>query len=248
MKSAGRKMIKSEAYAFLAMHNLEMELRELDNVRHEISRDRLESYLFEYAGQTNLAGKLYPAYEAATGKKVEREKHRKVSLTLTRDSFVIPESYSPADSKEILLFLPCTREKPYKASRAHQTIRTALHNDNTIHVVTVSGLYGPVPEEFEDEPEILQYDYVLSPEAKDQVRIVEERLAEFLGRFGNNYRLIVGYATTRAYRDVVKGAFRGYGRGNLHPIAPRERTSKEFLKHVNIRELQQVILGSPSEI
>ncbi len=244
MKAAGRKMIKSEVYAFLAMHNLEMELQELGTVRDEISSDRLDSYLFEYAGRTNLTGKLYAAYEAATGKKVERLKHRKVSLSLTRDSFAIPESYSPEANKEVLLLLPCTREKPYKVSRAHQAIRTALHNDSRIHVVTVSGLYGPVPEEFETENEILHYDYVLSPEARDQMKVVEERLAAYLARFGNHYRQIIGYATTRAYRDVVRRALKSYGRGHLLPAKPRERTSKEFLKHVNVAELQQAVLGS----
>lgn len=246
MANVARPMIKSEVYAFLAMHNLEMELTELELVRHEILRDRLGSYLRSYAGRTNsgLAAKLDSAYEAATGTKVEPQKARKVSLGLTRDSFTVPETYRPSEDKEVLLLIPCTREKPYKTSRSHQAIRNAVHGDTRVHVVTVSGLYGPVPEELEEEAEVLHYDYVLSPEAKEQMLAVIDRLCHYLGRFGNGYRKIIGYATTRAYREVVRLAFKKYGAGILLPSKPRERTSKEFLKHANVQELQHAVVSA----
>jgi predicted RNA-binding protein len=178
------------------------------------------------------------AYEAATGDLCPTPEGRRVSIGLTRDSFSIPDTYRPPDGKEILLLLPCSKDKPYKAARSHQAVMMALHKDSRVHVVTISGLYGPVPEELEEEPEVMLYDYVLSPEAAEQCNEVTKRLTQFLKRYGGNYRLVVAYVTTRAYREVIQKALKAYRRGVLLPKALREQTSKEFLRYENIQELR----------
>ena len=241
IKGIGRKLIKSEVYAFLALHALEMEFREFDLIRKKISKNKLRRYVLEYATKTNSQGALIRAYEAATGEIIEKPKVRKVSISLTRDSFAIPDTYEPPKTKEILLFIPCTKDKPYKNSRSHEAIRSALHKDQRIHIVTISGLYGPVPEEFEEESEILKYDYMLSPQATEQADFVEKRLIQYLKRYGNSYRKIFAYVTVRAYREVARKAFKKYGKGILLPQKPKERTSKEFLKRQNIKEMQEEI-------
>ena len=237
----GRNFIKSEVYAFLALHNLEIEYREIEAVKAEIQKNTLPDYVRAYAERANHRGVLLRAYEAATGEIVARTPGRKVSLELTRESFAIADTYRPPADKDVLVLLPCTKDKPYKSARSHQAVRSALNKDARIHIVTISGLYGPVPEELEEEPEVLQYDYVLSPEAKEQSQAVIDRLIDYLKRFGTHYKMIVAYVTTRAYRHVAKQALKSYGRGVMLPKAPREQTSKEFLRYENIGELQKTL-------
>lgn len=235
-----RELIKSEAYAFLAMHNLEIEFREIARVKKEIARNTLDRYVLEYAQRSRNRGGLVRAYEAATGNIVPRPDGRRVSLNLTRDSFTIPETYRPPTGKDILLLLPCSKDKPYKTARSHQAIRSAVP-DRHVHVVTISGLYGPVPEELEEQPEVLLYDYVLSPEAKEQGDEITRRITQFLKRYGTHYKFIVAYVTGRAYRTVAKRALKVYGKGVLLPADPKEQTSKEFLRYENVRELQEAV-------
>ena len=239
LKGVTRLLIKSEIYAFLALHNLEMEYRELEVLKHRVDCHTLRDYVLRYAEHSNTRGALVRAFEAATGSIVEREAKREVSLNLGRNSFSVPESYEPPSEKEILLFLPCTKDKPYKSARSHQAIVSALHRDSRVHIVTVSGLYGPVPEELEESVEVMQYDYVLSPEAAEQMKFVQERLVAYLTKYGNSYRGIFGYATSRAYRTVLERAFRKTGSGTILPTKPAERTTKEFLRYENIQELQE---------
>ena len=86
-KGIGKKLIKSEIYAFLALHALVAEIRELEIIREKIAKNRLERYVRKYAGKTNNQGTLIKAFEAATGKIIERPQARKVSIHLTRNSF-----------------------------------------------------------------------------------------------------------------------------------------------------------------
>ena len=91
-----------------------------------------------------------------------------ISLDYTPDSFSIPVDYAPPEDKNVLLAIPCAGKKPYSLSRTHTIIntklRTAFGNEGeSIHRVTLSGLYGPVPEEFEGEEAVLRYDFQLSP-------------------------------------------------------------------------------------
>jgi predicted RNA-binding protein len=240
-EGAERKYIKSEVYTFLALHALEIELREFEIIRQNIYNDKLRRYVLEYAQKTNNQSALVRAFEAATGEIVGRPKARKVSLSLSRESFAVPETYKPPKEKEILLLIPCTKDKPYKRARAHEAIKSALHKDERVHIVTISGLYGPVPEELEEEPEILEYDYMLSPQAKEQVDFLRKRLVAYLKAYGNHYRQVFAYVTVKAYREVAKQSLKEYGRGQLLPKKLKERTSKEFLKRENIRELQETI-------
>ena len=243
IKGVGRKLIKSEIYAFLALHALEGEIRQFKKIKNEIKRNKLKNFVLDYAKLANNHGALFKAYEAAIGEKVERPKTRKVSIDLTRDSFSVPETYRPPEEKEILLFIPCTKDKPYKSSRSHEAIYNSLYKDNRIHVVTISGLYGPVPEEYEEEPEILEYDYILSTQAKSQASFISDRIVNYLKRYGNSYRQIIIYTTTKTYRAVGKRALKLHGRGLLLPSKPKERTSKEFLKRDNIRELKNEVMS-----
>jgi tRNA-guanine family transglycosylase len=133
---------------------------------------------------------------------------RRVSLKYTPDSFVVPQYWKPAPYKDVLLVLPCSEVKPYAASRSHQTVMThlvdRLASVGRIQKVTLSGLYGPVPSEFEEAEEIMCYDFRLAPSDEAQIQLCALRLTEFLRKHGSQFAMMVGYVTSRAYRDVMQ--------------------------------------------
>lgn len=238
-KQLDRTVIKSEAYTYLSMHNLEQEFRSVEVVRDSIERGIIEDYCVEFAEKRNTKSSLYRALEVAHGEFHERQVDgRRIDLSLTRDSFLVPSSFKPSKEKEVLLFVACTKDKPYKNSISRKTVLNALNHDRRIHVVTISGFYGPVPEEFEEEDEILGYDYELKQSALEQSEYVAEKLADYLSRYSSSYRKVYAYVTTKAYRNVIKDVFAKSSIGTILPVSPRERTSKELLRKENLLELQ----------
>jgi 7-cyano-7-deazaguanine tRNA-ribosyltransferase len=234
-----RTIIKSEAYSFLSMHNLYQEFRSVANVVESIEKDTIQNYCLEFANHRSTKSNLYRALEVASGELLEqREKGRRVDLTLTRDSFAVPSSYKPPSEKELLLFLSCTKDKPYKSSISRKTILSAFNHDIRVHVVTMSGFYGPVPDEFEEEGEILGYDYELKTSAIEQCDFVASRLIDYLDRYGSSYRKVFAFVTTKAYRKVIEEVLKFSDNSTLLPASPRERTSKELLRKENLLELQ----------
>ena len=167
-----------------------------------------------------------------------------ISLDYTPDSFAIPESYVPPKDKRVLLAIPCAGKKPYSLSRTHSVVNTKLQNafgDNrhSIHKITLSGLYGPVPEEFESEEPVVRYDFQLSPRNSAQIQLGADRFNAYLDKHGDHYDLIVGYATSQAYRMV----FESIQGSNfiLCPIKPRQKRLSEFFRHAHLDELIEVL-------
>lgn len=234
-----RKIIKSEAYTFLSMHNLQQEFRAFEHMSSMIQKDCCFDYCRIFADKRKTKTNLYRALEVISGELIEEKaSSRKVDLGLTRDAFSVPSSYKPSEEKEILLLLSCTKDKPYKNSISRKTILNSLNKDQRIHVVTISGFYGPVPEEFEEEDEILGYDYELKESAVEQSQFVYDRLTDYLRRYSNSYRTILAYVTTKAYRNVMQRVFSDLGDGIMIPEKPKERIAKELLKKENLLELQ----------
>lgn len=168
----------------------------------------------------------------------EVENHRTISLEHTPSDFnILTRQYTPPE-REYLLILPCSKTKPYSESQTQRAVLEKLKPiRNSIHKVTVSGMYGPVPEEFEEEPPVKEYEYALSAEDDKQIRIVTERLTEYLNEFGGQYDDIVGYATSKNYKQVIEDAFAVYGDGIVLPKEPCARRFREHFRNANIREL-----------
>jgi predicted RNA-binding protein len=168
----------------------------------------------------------------------EVENHRTISLEHSPSNFnVLTRNYTPPE-REYLLVLPCSKTKPYAESKTHRAVLDKLTPiRDSIHKVTVSGMYGPVPEKFEEEPSVKEYEYVLSAEDEKQIQLVAERLTEYLNAFGGQYDEIVGYATSKNYRQVIENAFADYGEGIVLPQEPRARRFREHFRNANIREL-----------
>ncbi|WP_254863111.1 DUF5591 domain-containing protein [Halovivax gelatinilyticus] len=164
---------------------------------------------------------------------------RQISLKHSPNDFnVSTQSYEPPREKDILLFVPCSQQKPYSRSRTHSILFDKLGSlSEAVHKVTISGMYGPVPEEFEREQPILEYDYVLAKEDTDQIELVTGRVSQYLERYGDQFDEIIGYVTSKTYRRVIEDAFDEYGQGVVFPESPQALQLTEFFRNDNIQEL-----------
>ena len=174
------------------------------------------------------------------------ENSQSISLNYTPDSFSIPDDYAPPKDKDVLLAIPCAGKKPYSLSRTHAIVNTKLQTafgeaGASIHRITLSGLYGPVPEEFESEEAVLRYDFQLSPRNTAQIQLGADRLCAYLEKYANHYKLIVGYATSQAYRKVFELTQARRSDFVLLPTKPKQNRLTEFFRHVHLDELIEVL-------
>lgn len=169
----------------------------------------------------------------------ELDDSRTISLKYTPNSFnVLQRKYQPPEDTDILLLIPCSKEKPYSESRTHQAVMERLSPiQDRVHKVTISGLYGPVPTEFENEEPVLKYNYVLAQQDESQKEIVRKRVVQYLEQFGDKYATIVGYAASKNYRSILKDAFEEYDSGRLFPENPDVSLLREHFRRENINEL-----------
>jgi len=167
-------------------------------------------------------------------------KKRTISLKHGPNDFDIlqRDDYQPPGEADVLLILPCSQEKPYSKSRTHQAVISRLEDyRERYHKVSISGLYGPVPEDFEKADPVMSYEYVLTTADDDQVELVANRLARYLNRYGEQFDQILAYTTNKAYRRAIDKAFNRYGRGEIYPSDPRALQLTEHFRSENIDEL-----------
>ena len=190
--------------------------------------------------------KLFPDTRRDTEKNEESGPSQTISLAYTPDDFRVPDDYRPPDGKEILLTIPCAGKKPYSLSRTHTMITNRLQavfaeKQDCIHKITLSGLYGPVPEEFETEDAVIRYDFQLSHKNTAQIERCADRLVDYLKKYRDNYKFTIGYATSRAYRAVFALTEERFPGFILLPNAPRQQRLAEFFRHTNVDALVEVI-------
>lgn len=266
----GNHIQKSRFYADIALHNLEMDLSILSTTREALVADALTDHLIEHVTQrpqfrdvlASLAqhdGHLrralthasFPLPSKAT---LESPQHagnitqRSISTRHTPESFdLLERAYLPPQDKLIALLIPCSGGKPYSTSRSHRLIAERLSRlgecAGMVHKVTISGLYGPVPEEFETLPEILTYDFRLDPMDISQIELVSRRVEAFLTRYGANYRAVIGYATSRSYRTVLEHVAQNIPTMAVLPESLKTRRLTEFFRQDHISALMERIAG-----
>jgi 7-cyano-7-deazaguanine tRNA-ribosyltransferase len=280
---AGDKF-KSEYYAAIALHNLEMDFRIVEQAREAVRAGAMVDHLLESAERFPELGEalhrlaedddalrprlrrvLYGQMRSnGQGASVDEDRlkdaslvspyqpelfprdDRTISLRFTPDSFRIPEGYAPAAGKRVLLIVPCSGEKPYAASRTHAFLMARLRERfgvraGAVHKVTLSGLYGPVPEEFEREEPVLGYEFRLVAQNTSQIALCTQRVTQYLRRYGPDYEATFAYATSLAYRSVLEGAGRRYRALRLYPTEPKVRRLTEFFRATNVDELLEAL-------
>jgi queuine/archaeosine tRNA-ribosyltransferase len=169
----------------------------------------------------------------------------KISLKHSPHDFdVLSRSYNPPTDTTTLLLIPCSQQKPYSESRTHSVLYNKLgHRTSDIHKVTISGMYGAVPENFEREQPVLEYDYVLAKEDTGQIGLVTDRVRDYLETHGDQFDEVVAYVTSKTYRRVIEDAFDEYGRGTVFPRDPQALQLTEFFRNTNIAELLRYLDG-----
>lgn len=229
----GEYCTRSDMYGLLAMHNWRQIQRERQRVEEAQIADQLPMYIAqlarEHSGQrgnrlTDALAWLADAREDQRLNDAMRHTMGRIVAPVTRvvrqvverpkfspDAFSVPANYRPPHGRDILLILACSKGKPYRASSHQRQVLTrieAAYPDGfqRIHRVTLSGLYGPVPEEFEDLPQVVDYDYQLQPGETEQAALVAERLREYLQRHGAHYGAVVSYIYYPAYRAALEMA------------------------------------------
>jgi predicted RNA-binding protein len=257
-----RAIIKSEIYAAIAWHNLLLQLQEVEHTRRALFDGDLIEHVVRFGSARPRTEKLL-SYLAKVDLKVEQRlshlpptifengltevREREYSLAYSSADFdVASRAYSPRKQKDVLLLLPCSAEKPYSKSRSHQLVMKALKQAlgdrmNCIEKVSVSGLYGPVPHKFESEEPVHKYNYYLTSSAHKQMELITERLTRFLQDNGECFPIIVGYATSKAYRRVIRDALSRFGRGVLLPTILGPSSVAQFPRAENLEQLSQFV-------
>jgi len=249
---------KSKYYGDIALHNLEMDFRIVDETRKAIEANSLQDYLIQH---TEKFSQLRPVLGAiaqedeslqrrlshtiiSMPRQLELELDRRViSLNYNSDDFnILTNGYRPQKDKSVLLIIPCSGSKPYSKSRSHRLITERLEQGlgektKLIQKVTLSGLYGLVPEEYEQEEAVLGYDFRLEAFNKEQITLLIKRLVTYLERHGGHYVACIGYATSNAYRTVLEQADKEVSCLQVLPVKPKTRRLTEFFRKENVAQL-----------
>ena len=262
---------KSKYYGDIALHNLEMDYKLVEQVRQAIAQDALLDFVVEHSQKFNDASKALTAIAQddeelkkklttvsfLIPKRAEKEapKTQTLSLEWTSEAFDISNhDYAPNPEKSALLIIPCSEEKPYSSSRSHQIVAQRLKQQLNgqfcqIHKVTLSGLYGPVPEECENDNQVLTYDFRLDPNDTIQIRLVANRLVEYIREHRTTYNVCCAYATSAAYRTALELAAETLNTDfEIHlevlPSKPKVRRMTEFYRQSNIEELSAYLAAN----
>src|SRR5204862_546169 len=135
---------------------------------------------------------------------------RTVSLNLGPADFDIMRTRWSPTPRRVMLILPCSQQKPYSASPTHRFIQHLLETEGipreTYAKVSISGNYGPVPEEFETDPRVQSYDFYLSSADTKRIKLVAERTRTFVERHQDHFGLVIAYCTSKPYREAIEEA------------------------------------------
>jgi tRNA-guanine family transglycosylase len=242
---------KSEFYAHIAMHNLNLHLKALEEAISAAENECLEDYLIEFAERRIYKGNPIAALAAEFPefkKKIGRTLHtvvkpsvrtpKKVSLKYKPSDFSIPSDYKVPKRQRILFLFPCSKEKPYSTSQTFKRISAAVHThlngtSKKIHFVVVSGLYGPVPLKYDRRPETKNYDFVLTFRNHVGIQRVGDRLASYMKEYGENFEHVVAFAASKPYRKAI---FKGLeGLLNTH-IFPKHKSTASTGRTAQFRQ------------
>ncbi len=120
--------------------------------------------------------------------------------------------------KKILLFIQCSKVKPYSNSPSHKYIRKAITEltgfdpydfpeKNPIQIIVISSLIGPVPYENESDYIPSHYNLSVNKITKEQFKEIEPiliaRISKFLLKVKDNYKFIIFFVKNN-YRIICE--------------------------------------------
>ncbi|WP_448605233.1 DUF5591 domain-containing protein, partial [Thermoflexus hugenholtzii] len=193
---------KSAVYAALALHNLEMDLMLFAEAAEAWRSGVLAAFLADLP-------RRFPTLRWPKAGASSRSVFPAIRPHAPDDYDLRHRPWQPSPEKEILLLLPCSREKPYTASRSFrriwQAVERALGEEaRRVQVVFVSGLYGPVPLEEAGEEAVVSYDFRLHPADREGIARVAERVKALLQRIDGAFRFRAAFCPSPAYREAIR--------------------------------------------
>ncbi len=126
--------------------------------------------------------------------------------------------YKPPSGKVYALLLPCSYRKPYKRSKTHKAILSAISGYpwfNKLHLIVVS-VPGVIPYELHDQYPFTSYDWPewLETEEvkKDYIEVTKERIKNYLRAHGHHYKLFFAYFHLESETlEAIRQAFQQLG-------------------------------------
>ena len=105
-----------------------------------------------------------------------------------------------APFKELCIFVPCAKKKPYHESPSHKKFDRIIFGavkPEKVHIVTF-GTCGVVPREFDTQYPFMDYKFMMGkcniPQIKrDFIKIESERLSRYLEKTRENYKYRIAY-------------------------------------------------------
>lgn len=186
-------------------------LRELVEAR--LSAEPALAELLRYADR-HLAGLLddrAPVVGQGARSYVLRESQRRPEVV--RYLHRLQQRYRPPPSKEVLVVLPCSKTKPYRASPSHRRYGRALEELprlQRVHIASVTSPLGIVPRELEDVYPARHYDIPVTGEWDEAERKLVTRGLTHLMTNGH-YRGVILHLDPEEY---------GFLRGQLPGDVP----------------------------
>lgn len=232
---------KSEFYAHIAAHNLNLHLSALEGAISAAKGGCLEDFILEFARKRFHQGKpldalaaefpefkkklgrtIYPVVKPKILKTKTSRKIKRISLKRAASEFSLPINYKVPKSKSILFLFPCSKEKPYRTSRTYKLISSAVHAQlngtaKKIHFVVMSGLYGPVPLKYDKLPETKDYDFVLTFRNHAGIERVGKRLATYIEEHGDSFKHIIAFSASKPYRKALMIGLKGSENAHIFP-------------------------------
>jgi len=128
---------------------------------------------------------------------------------------LILDTWKPTPGKRTLLVLPCSAKKPYRTSPSQRRYLHAVYAvegaKEAVEVVTLSGVFGIVPRQFEDLPAVLSYNLSLNRSKhtrgkhREIIEVSSTRVRNFLRKYGAYYSCILFFGRDR-YATVMNNA------------------------------------------
>jgi tRNA-guanine family transglycosylase len=264
----GIERTKSFIYALLALHNLQVHREQLDRTRDAAqNHSALEQLLTTWTKSPRtwqiarymmtIFPELLEAAEDAGIKRLSRPLpvepflEEKQDTKVYRSLSIGPEAFNAIDldyhpgRPRLFIFLPCTHRRPYGTSTWHRKVLKILAkaglDRSMVEKVTLSGNFGPVPERYEQLPQILAYDFHLQASNHERIHMLVERTRQFMRRFREGNTPVIAYCTSLAYRRVLDAAFEGLEETYLLPVNLRSRRATEFGKAQNLQQLADLL-------
>lgn len=233
---------KSEVYAAIALHNLEVDFEIVEEATIAKSEQKLDAYL-------QSLPQRFPTLHLPRPDKLQIQESARENLVRshTRNDYDLRRCrWKPKKERKIALILPCSQEKPYTSSKSFRFVQAFLRetlgeeNLRQVDIIFLSGLYGPVPEMHTGKDAVLTYDFLLHKKDTVGISEISKRLSDFIKTHSGHYKQLIAYSTQPSYRKAVSLAFAGHNQVRLLPNKGRMGRAS-FYKTDNLAALSQVI-------